>query len=191
MTILRRRPTAVKARKPNAAHPSWLPGDNPDHVPLIGSSADLRRRRQLSFMTIARFTILISIAPCQARAADAIKFGNWVYSMTVPEVTQLPRGVYMSPDMTFQDTKCVTAADPVGFATYRACKLDKIDLNGGTLRWSVICTKPPATTTLEWIEHYHGKTMDGQINQRTIGPDYLYERKQTLQGRYLGPCTAK
>jgi len=69
--------------------------------------------------------------------------------------------------------------------------MDKIDLNGGTLRWFVTCTKPPATTTLEWIEHYHGETMDGEVINRTNWPDHLYEKRATLQARYLGPCAAK
>ena len=184
--------TKLRSRKPDAVHPGWLPGDNPRHVRLIGSSADLgERHRKLAIRTIAVFTLLIGIVPCQARADDAIKFGNWVYSMVVPEITQLPRDVYVSPSMTFQDTRCITATDPLDFAIHGPCKIDTIDLNGGTLRWSVICTKPPATTTLEWIEHYHGETMDGQVNQRTNWPDHLYEKTQTLQGRYLGPCAAK
>ena len=190
MTILRVRTTEEENRKPSAL-PGWLPGDNPPHVRKIGSSADLgQRQRKSAIVTIAVFTLFIGIAPC-ARADDAIKFGNWVYSMIVPEITQLPRDVYLSPRMTFQDTRCITATDPVGFATHGPCKIDKIDLHGGTLRWSVICTMPPATTTLEWIEHYHGDTMDGQVNHRTNWPDHLYEKTQTLQGRYLGPCAAK
>lgn len=184
--------TQEKTRKPDAVHPGWLPGDNPRHVRLIGSSADLaKRHRKFAIQTIAVFTLLISIVPCQAGADDAIKFGNWEYSMAEPEITQLPRGVYLSPSMILQDTRCITATDPIGFAIHKPCKIDKIELNGGTLRWSVICTKPPATTTLEWIEHYHDETMDGQANQRTNWPDHLYEKTQTVQGRYRGPCAAK
>src|SRR5262245_35305691 len=108
MTILRVRTTGIKTRKPNVVHPGWLPGDNPRHVRLIGSLGE--RQRKLAIPTIGVFTLLIGIAPCQARAEEAIKFGDWVYSMTVPEVTQLPRDVYLSPSMTFQDTRCITAA---------------------------------------------------------------------------------
>src|SRR5215472_7284220 len=64
-----------------------------------------------------------------------------------------------------------------GFQIDAPCKVDKIDVNGGTLRWSVICTKPPATTTLEWIEHYHGETIDGEVNNQTTWPDNLYEKR--------------
>src|SRR5215468_3550891 len=87
--------------------------------------------------------------------------------MTEPEIVQLPRSIHVFPKMTSMSTKCITATDPIGFPIDEPCKIDKIDLNGGTLRWSVICTKPPATATLEWIEHYHGETMDGQVNNRT------------------------
>src|SRR5262249_44025576 len=61
----------------------------------------------------------------------------------------------------------------------------------GALRWSVICAKPPATTTLEWIEHYHGETIDGEVNNQTTWPDNLYEKRNSLHGRYRGPCAAK
>jgi hypothetical protein len=184
--------TEVKNRKPDAVHPGWLPGDNPRHVRLIGSSADLgEQHRTLAIRTIAVFTLLIGIVSCQADADDAIKFGKWEYSMTEPEVVQLPRSIHLFPKMTSMSTKCITAPDPIGFPIDEPCKIDKIDLNGGTLRWSVICTKPPATTTLEWIEHYHGETMDGQVNNRTNWPDHLYEKRNSLQGRYLGPCAAK
>jgi hypothetical protein len=184
--------TEVKTCKPDAVHPGWPPGYNACHVRLIGSSADLRERHgKLAIRTIAVFTLLIGIVPCQAGADDAIKFGRWEYSMTEPEVVQLPRSIHLFPKMTSMSTTCITATDPIGFPIDEPCKMDKIDLNGGTLRWSVICTKPPATTTLEWIEHYHGETMDGQVNNRTDWPDHLYEKRNSLQGRYLGPCAAK
>jgi len=183
--------TEVKTRKPDAVHPGWLPGDNPRHVPLIGSSADLGEHRTLAIRTIAVFIVLIGIMPCQAGADDAIKIGKWEYSMTEPEIVQAPRSIHVFPKMTSMSTTCITATDPIGFPMAESCRVDKIDVNGGVLRWSVICTRPPATTTLEWIEHYHGETMDGEVNNRTTWPDHLYEKRNSLQGRYRGPCDAK
>src|SRR5215471_9956071 len=145
----------------------------------------------LASQTIAVFIVLIGIAPCPAGADDAIKFGKWEFSMTEPEIAQLPRSIHVFPKITSMSTKCITATDPIGFPIDPPCKMDKIDLNGGTLRWFVTCTKPPATTTLEWIEHYHGETMDGEVINRTNWPDHLYEKRATLQARYLGPCAAK
>ena len=147
-------------------------------------------RRKSANRTIAVFTVLIGIAPCQAGADDAIKFGRWEYTMTEPEIMQLPRSIHVFPGMTSMATKCITATDPIGFPIDPPCKIDKIDANDGTLRWSVICTKPPATTTLEWIEHYHGETMDGEVSNRTTWPDKLYEKRNSLHGRYRGPCAA-
>jgi Protein of unknown function (DUF3617) len=148
-------------------------------------------QRKLATHTIAVFTILIGMALCPAGADDAIKFGKWEFSMTESQVVQLPRSIHVFPSMTSMSTTCITATDPIGFQMDPPCKIDKPDINGGTRHWSVICTKPPATTTLEWIEHYHGETMDGQVNSRTSWPDRLYEKRNTLQGRYLGPCAAK
>jgi hypothetical protein len=90
--------TEVKTCKPDAVHPDWPPGDNACHVRLIGSSADLRERHgKLAIRTIAVFTLMIGIVPCQAGADDAIKFGRWEYSMTEPEVVQLPEVYTYSP----------------------------------------------------------------------------------------------
>ena len=50
---------------------------------------------KLATRTIAVFTLLIGIVPCQAGVDDAIKFGKWEYSMTEPEVVQLPRSVHL------------------------------------------------------------------------------------------------
>ena len=61
----------------------------------------------------------------------------------------------------------------------------------GTLSWSVTCATPKITVHQEWIVHYHGDTMDGQVTLRSITPDHPpIERTQQLTGRYLGPCPA-
>ena len=133
--------TEVKTRKPNAVDPGWLHGDNPRHVRLIGSLADLRERGR----TTAVFILLAGIVTYPAGAEDDIKSGNWEYSVTAPGITQLPRGMQPSPDirlgpegLTVIRTRCITTADP--FPPTHAgepCKMDKTHVNGGTLSWSV------------------------------------------------------
>jgi hypothetical protein len=194
--------TERKPRKPDAVHHGWLPGHNPRHVRLIGSLADLRERHgKLAVRTAAVFILLTGIVTHPAGAEDEIKSGNWEYSVTAPGITQLPRGMQPSPDrrlgpegLTVIRTRCITAADP--FPPKPAgepCKMDKTHVNGGTLSWSVTCsTTPKITVHQEWIVHYHGETMDGQVTSRSTTPDHTpVESTTQLQGRYLGPCAAK
>jgi hypothetical protein len=69
------------------------------------------------------------------------------------------------------------------------CKVDKTELNDGTASWSATCVTPKFTLHQEWVEHYHGETMDGQYTLRSSVPDQPpIERTQLLEGRYLGPC---
>jgi hypothetical protein len=50
--------------------------------------------------------------------------------------------------------------------------MDKTQVNGGTLSWSVTCATPKITVHQEWIVHYHGETMDGQVTSRSTTPDH-------------------
>jgi hypothetical protein len=72
------------------------------------------------------------------------------------------------------------------------CKVDKKEVTGGTLHWTVICVTPKITVHADWVAHYHGDTMDGEYTlQSTMADHPPLERKQKLSGRYLGPCPAK
>ena len=136
-----------------------------------------------------------------AGAENAIKFGNWEYSATASGVTQLPPGVQPSPDLrlgpeglTFSRTRCITSAEPPlpPIKAGEPCKMDKTDVNGGTLSWSVTCATPEITIHQEWIAHYHGETMDGQVTTRSTTSDHpSVETTQQIKGRYLGPCPAE
>ena len=65
--------------------------------------------------------------------------------------------------------------------------MDKPHVNGGTLSWSVTCTTPKITVHQEWIVHYHGETMGGQVTSRSTTPDRTpVESTTQLKGRYLG-----
>jgi hypothetical protein len=193
--------TERKSRKPDAGHHSLLPGHNPRHVRLIGSLADLRERHEkLAVWTTAVFILLAGIMTYPAGAEDEIKFGNWEYSVTAPGIRELPRGMQPSPDiqlgpegLTVIRTRCITAADPFPPTPAGApCKIDKTNLNGGTLSWSATCTPPKITVHQEWIVHYHGETMDGQVISRSTTPDHTpVESTTQLKGRYLGPCAVK
>jgi hypothetical protein len=124
-----------------------------------------------------------------------------VWSRRFAAVTQLPPGMEPSPDLrlgpeglTFVKTRCITAADPFPpmHDSDEVCKMDKTDVNGGNLRWSVTCATPKITVHQDWVMHYHGETMDGQFTLLSNMPDRPpIERTQQLKGRYLGPCDAK
>ena len=145
------------------------------------------------------FILVTGMAMSAAGDETAIKSGNWEYSAAVAGVTQLPPGMQPSPDirlgpegLTFNKTRCITTADP--FSPMHdhpgeECKIDKTDVNGGTLSWYVTCTTPKITIREDWIEHYHGETMDGQFTLRSTMPVRPpIERTQQLKGHYLGPC---
>ena len=180
-----------KPRKPDPLRPDWLPA----------SLVDLRERHgKLAVRTTAVFTLLAGVVTYPAGAEDEIKSGNWEYSVTASGITQLPRGMQPSPEirlgpegLTVIRTRCITAANP--FPPTHAvepCKTNKTNVNGGTLSWSVTCTTPKITVHQEWMVHYHGETMDGQVTSRSTTPDHTpVESTTQLKGRYLGPCAAK
>src|SRR5262249_23523205 len=86
--------TERKPRKVDAVHYGWLPGDNPRHVWLIGSLADLRERHgNLAVRATAVFILFVGIMTYPAGAEDEIKSGNWEYSVTAPGIRELPRGM--------------------------------------------------------------------------------------------------
>jgi hypothetical protein len=156
-----------------------------------------------------------------AGAQDMIKPGKWERSVTVPGVKKLPphtlaqapvlsalmTGVRtkwgplpemrLGPEgMTLTATRCATAADPFPFPRKLnaggLCKIDKTEVDGGTLRWSVTCATPTITTHQEWVEHYHGQTMDGQFTVRSTTPGHPpVETTGQIRGRYLAPCNTK
>jgi Protein of unknown function (DUF3617) len=142
-----------------------------------------------------------SMVTWAAAAEDAIKSGNWEYSVTAAGVRQLPPGTQPSPDMrlgpeglSFVKTRCLTAAElfPPMHDADQPCTIDKTDVSGGTVSWSVSCATPKATVHQAWVEHYHGETMDGEVTFQSIVPDHPpVERTQQIKGRYLGPCAAK
>ena len=154
----------------------------------------------MAIRTVA-ISFLLAVMTCAAGAHDAIKSGNWEYSVTASGVTQLPPGMEPSSDtrlgpegLTFVKTRCITAADPFPpmHDSGEVCKMDKTDVNGGTLRWSVTCVTPKITVHQDWVIHYHGETMDGEFTLRGNMPNRPpIERTQQLTGRYLSPCDAK
>lgn len=143
-----------------------------------------------------------------AAAQDAVKPGRWEFSATVPGATQLPRGVRSSPGVqvgpegvTFTRTGCITAADPlppmargrsVSLDADHPCKIEKIGVAAGTVRWTTTCATPQVTIREEGTVHYHGETSDGEIRLDATGSDHpAVERAQQLKGRYLGPCETR
>lgn len=143
---------------------------------------------------------------CAARAEDVVKPGRWEFSATVPG-SHLPPEVQPSPGMqmregpdgvTFTRTECITTADPLppmarGTTAPRdpdhPCKIDKTEVDGGTVKWSTTCATPQITVHQEGIVRYRGETLDGELTLRSTRPEHPpIERTQPLKGRYLGPC---
>jgi hypothetical protein len=163
---------------------------------------------RLSSVRIAGVLVVVAVAwACAAGAEDAIKPGEWEFSTLEPGVTHLPPGVQASPGMrlgpeglTVSRTECISATNPFPPNAQMSappdanhpCKIDKTDVNGGTVRWSTTCATPQVTIKWEGVVHYHGETLDGTLTVHSTTPGHPpIERSVPMSGHYLGPCDSK
>ncbi|HEX6441770.1 MAG TPA: DUF3617 family protein [Stellaceae bacterium] len=127
-------------------------------------------------------------------AEEAFKPGKWEFAAVVPEA-----GAAIGPNTPgFGRTQCITAANPLppmarGPAApsdeNHPCKVERTEVNGATVSWSVTCATPQTIVTIDGIVRYHGMTADGQYTVRTaVAGRPPVDRATSLTGRYLGPC---
>jgi hypothetical protein len=156
----------------------------------------IERHGEMAIRTTTAVSLaLAAMGTCAAGAEDAIKTGNWEYSITTPGITHLPPGMQPSPEMrlepeglTFIRTRCVTATDPfppMPEGEGKPCTMDKTGINGGIVSWSLTCVTPKTTVHADWILHYHGETMDGQVAVSFTYPDHCAHRKYKADKRSL------
>lgn len=145
-------------------------------------------------------------------AEDTLKPGKWqVVAETQgpkmpppPPGTKLPPGVQLRPDgtgMTMTRTTCVSAKNPVPVGPPPAgaqgpgkpnCKTDRIERNGGDVRWAATCTGPQGTMQADGEAHYTGDTMDATIRSHaSVSNGQPVDTTQHITAKYLGPCTGK
>ena len=162
--------------------------------------------------TIVRTTAVVILAAGLGASAvlaeDQIKAGKWEFSALAPGVTRVRSGVQLPPGtqigpagMTFSHTECISPDNPLPpmarepsalTDANHSCKIDKTEVSGGAVSWSMTCTTTQTTIHEEWIVHYHGETLDGEFTVRVTNAGRPpIERSQPLTGRYLGSCDGK
>jgi Protein of unknown function (DUF3617) len=159
-------------------------------------------------LTIAILILVVEVWACAAGAEDAIaedaiKPGKWEISTVALGLMQPPPGMQLGPGMRLGPqgvissiTKCVSATNPpFPPKSISTCKIDKSDVNGGTVSWLMTCGSSKGSGfTFNWegIVHYHGETLDGMSTSRgTISSEYsstVTSSSHSITGRYLGPC---
>jgi uncharacterized protein DUF3617 len=145
-------------------------------------------------------------ASASAHAADMIRAGKWEFAaqVQVPNLPQLPPGVTLPPGINIGPgginvtrTSCVSQGTAVPpdlhppAEQHGQCKLEKLDRNGGSVRWLTTCTSPQGTVRSEGVAHYSGDRMEATLTTRTMAPGgHTQDSSQRITGRYLGPCDA-
>ena len=159
-------------------------------------------------MKLACALLLAVAAAGSAYAADGIKAGKWEFSAQVqmPNMPKLPPGVQLPPGVNIgpggvnvTHTSCVDSATPMPADMHQSkpnsqCKVAKVDISGGTVRWETACTLPSDGTTVhsEGVAHYDGDAMTADIKTVVAGPGGApTATTQHVTGRYLGACDAK
>jgi hypothetical protein len=125
------------------------------------------------------------IIPC-ALSKDLVQHGSWEITATV-EIPGMPVGM---PAQSY--TTCLTESNPVP-ADHESndCKLGQMKRNGNTVTWTSTCTDENGVQIDSQGEiTYHGDTFEGgviMIVRQTDGA--TMQMKNTMKGKYLGPCT--
>lgn len=160
-------------------------------------------------MKFASAILLVVLAAGSAYAADGIRAGKWEFSaqVQVPNMPKLPPGVQLPPGVNIgpggvnvKRTSCVDSATPMPADMHQSnqqhgqCKVAKVDISGGTVRWESTCSQASDGTTVhsEGVAHYTGDTMEANIKTLVTSPKSPpTETAQHVTGRYLGACDAK
>jgi hypothetical protein len=160
-------------------------------------------------MKLASAMLLAVLAAGSAHAADGIKAGKWEFSAQVqmPNMPKLPPGVQLPPGINIGPggvnvtrTSCINSATPMPADMHQSnqqhgqCKVAKVDISNGTVRWDSTCTQPNDGTTVhsEGVAHYDGDTMTADVKTIVTSPGGPPNATtQHLTGHYLGPCDAK
>lgn len=159
-------------------------------------------------MRLSAIAILAVCLAGPAWADDAIKQGKWEFSaeVQVPNMPKLPPGVTLPPGIKMGQggikmsrTSCVNAATPMPAdihppqQQHGQCKVDRLESNGGAVRWDTTCAQPDGTVIhAEGVAHYTGDTMEATLKaQVSGGGNPQSETTQHITGHYLGPCDDK
>ncbi len=85
-----------------------------------------------------------------------------------------------SNGLALRETVCIASDDPLppmarGPSTPRygqqACKIDKTNISGGTVSWSMTCAMPQIIINVDGVVHYHGVTVEGEYTVHGVIPE--------------------
>jgi hypothetical protein len=146
-------------------------------------------------------------APPPAQGAEAIRAGKWEFAtqVQVSNLPKLPPGVKLPPGINIGPggiavtrTTCVdpAAAIPPDLhpptRQHGQCKVDRLDRDGGTVRWLTTCTTPQGKVRSEGVAHYRGDRMEATMTTHMVAPGgHAQDSSQHVTGRYLGPCDGR
>lgn len=68
-----------------------------------------------------------------------------------------------------------------------SCKILKQDIKGGTVSYEMECKENGEKTMIKGTMTYQGNSFEGKTTIKMIGKE-TYEMKQTMTGKYIGPC---
>ena len=150
--------------------------------------------------TVAVF-LFATQGTCAAQADDAIRPGKWAFSAVVSEATAPFGAELRSNRLELRETVCIASDDPLppmarGPSTPRygqqACKIDKTNISGGTVSWSMTCAMPQIMINVDGVVHYHGVTVEGKYTVHGVIPGQPpIKRTMPVTGLYLGPCDSE
>ena len=153
----------------------------------------------------ARTTVAVilfaTLGTCAAQADDTIRPGKWAFSTVVSEATAPLGAELRSNRLALRGTECIASDDPLppmarGPSTPRygqqACKIDKTNVSGGTVSWSMTCATPQIMINVDGVVHYHGVTVEGEYTVHGVIPGQPpIDRTMPVTGLYLGPCDSE
>ena len=150
--------------------------------------------------TVAVF-LIATLGTCAVQADDAIRPGKWAFSAVVSEATAPLGAGLRSNRLALRETVCIASDDPLppmarGPSTPRygqqACKIDKTNISGGTVSWSMTCAMPQIMINVEGVVHYRGVTLEGEYTVHgEIPGQQPIDRTMPVTGLYLGPCDSE
>lgn len=125
-----------------------------------------------------------------ARAADAIKGGNWEFTSQLQGLAGAAApsgGVVGSTQML-----CINAERAVPTDPRQGCTIDRTQRNGGTVSWTGTCTTPQGKVRSEGVAQYSGDTMQATLTTHIPQPNgNTLDTSQRITGRYRGACAAR
>lgn len=68
-----------------------------------------------------------------------------------------------------------------------SCKILKQDIKGGAVSYEMECKENGEKTIINGTMTYKGNSFEGMTTIKMIGKE-TYEMKQTMTGKYIGPC---